>query len=143
MALATPTSTAPTLVQRPLQVRNAHTHTLLAQSDPTTTYAATDHMLCGWAEKITVQFNFVKTDGTSFEWYYEWSSDATTWYRSINLSASAGVNTVTANNQTFVAATAALEDCMYVQDLYFRVKIQRTGGAVTNTVKVTATLLAL
>lgn len=113
---------------------------LFAAADPTTSYAPTNFIRCADFLRIGVDLSFVKTDGTSFEWYYEWSPDGTNWHRESNKATSAGVNTVTANNQTFVAATAKLHDSLWIEDAFFRVQIQRTGGAVTNTAAVSAFL---
>lgn len=115
---------------------------LRAASDPTTSYVEpTTHIRTADFFLVAAKFAFVKTDGTSFEWYYEWSEDGITWYREPNVSTSAGTSTITAAENTFVAATANLIDVLYVADNFFRVYVKRTGGAVTNTVAVKATLI--
>lgn len=115
---------------------------LRAVSDPTTSYVEpTIHIKTADFPRVAVQFAFTKTDGTSFQWYYEWSEDGTTWYRTANIATSAGTSTATAQEYTFVAATANLTELLWVAGNFFRVYVKRTGGAATNTVGIKATRL--
>ena len=127
---------------RSMNVRGAATATLLATADPTTSYVASNYVNSSPYEKITAQFVLTWNSSTSIEWYWESSPDAVTWFRHLNLSAAAGVNTAVRNNQTIVlGASANWEDCIYVQDKYTRVNVKRTGGAASDTLAVTVTLL--
>ncbi len=117
---------------------------IFAVADPTTSYVTTNYVraVTSSRSKMTVQFTLTWASSTSIEYYYEWSPDGTNWFRTLNLSAAAGVNTATLNNQTIVlGASAKWEDSMYVQDIFFRVNVKRTGGSASDTLAVSVTQL--
>lgn len=144
MAIATLTGFSALSKTRPVDNRLLLTAPLRAVLASTTSYVASNHLYVGQGEKVTFQFALVWADSTSTEWYIEWSPDATTWYRSLNLSAAAGVNTATLNNQSLASgASATWEDSVYVQDVYVRVAVKKTGGVGADTLGVTATILGL
>lgn len=118
--------------------------TLRASAALTTSYVASNHLRCNQGEKLNVRFVFDWDDATSVEWYYEWSSDATTWCREQNRAESAGTTTHT--DQVNTKATSAdtnWSDTIYAVDIYVRVGIKRTGGSGTNAMIVGVTMLGL
>ena len=117
--------------------------TLRAALATTSSYVATSHMRTLDGEWVSLDFALVWVDSTSTQWYVEWSQDGTTWYRSLNYSASAGTITATANNATIVlgASTNWNDGPIRVQDNYMRVQVKKTGGVGADTLAVFATLL--
>jgi hypothetical protein len=89
--------------------------------------------------KVNLLLTLTWVDSTSLEYYVEWSHDASNWFRSINVSTSSGVNTITANNQTFAAsASAKLVDSFDKQARYMRVNVKKTGGVGADSLEVIA-----
>ena len=123
--------------------RLAQFFTLRAALATTTSYVATSHMRTFDAEWVSLDFELVWVDSTSTQWYVEWSRDGTTWYRSLNASASAGTTTCVENANTLVS-TATLnwnDGPIRVQGAYMRVSVKRTGGVGADTLAVFATLV--
>jgi hypothetical protein len=120
-------------------LRSTFAAVVRADAALTTSYVASDHMDVTGADACTVLIAYTYASATSIEWYVEWSHDGTTWFRSINVSPAAGVNTITANSQTYAtSATINLSDGnIPVEAAYVRVQIKRTGGAAGDTAAVT------
>lgn len=144
MALVAETASGVTDIQRVVNRKRDGYVALRADSALTTSYVASGHIDCSQAQQISLYFLFTWVAATSVEYYIEWSYDATTWYRSINSAASAGVNTVTANAQT-IAVTAAVNwvDTFDRQAPYMRVLVKRTAGGATDTLAIFAGVTSL
>lgn len=122
------------------------TLTVCAATDPTTSYAALgDYVYCGQADYASLRFTSAFNSATSFEYYVEWSYDASTWFRSINVATSTSTNTLTLNNATITVGGAAIKwiDTFKVQDAFMRLVAKRTGGAASDTLAVACDLLGL
>ena len=118
--------------------------TLFANADPTTSYVASSWIKVCDSKQVTVQFKYTYNSSTAIVYYYEWSPDAVTWYTAVNIATTAGANTVTQPINTIaVSASVNWEDAFYVQDVFLRVQVKRTGGAVSDTIAITATLLRI
>lgn len=113
------------------------TATIRAAAATTTSYVASSHVDLIDVRKVNLLFAVGWVDSTSCEYYVEWSDDASNWYRSINVATAAGVNTVTANNQT-IAVTASVKwaDSFEKQARYMRVAVKKTGGVGADTLAV-------
>lgn len=118
--------------------------TLRADAALTTSYVATDHCKVPSARKIGILLKLTYVAATSVEWYVEWSHDATTWYRSVNVSPSTGTNTIYANSQLYTlgGASANLCDLTEPQAGYMRVQIKKTDGAGADKAEVIAVVVA-
>lgn len=118
--------------------------TLRANAALTTSYVASDHCKVPSARKIGILLKLTYVAATSVEWYVEWSHDATTWYRSINVSPSSGTNTIYANSQTYTLGAASVNLCDLVepQAAYLRVYIKKTGGAGADAAEIIAVVVA-
>ena len=121
-------------VAQPFILRAALAHT--------TSYVATGHMKTADGDFVSLALALVWADSTSTEWYVEWSQDGTTWYRSLNYSASAGVITTVANNATLVNGASANwnDGPIRIQDAYMRVQVKKTGGVGADTIAIYASL---
>ena len=118
--------------------------TIRADLATTTSYVASSHVATTGFRRVAVLIKVTWVDSTSTEWYVEWSMDGTTWYRSINVSPSAGTNTITVNSQTHVsAASVNLTDSFDVEAPFMRVNIKKTGGVGADTAEIIAVALAL
>lgn len=123
--------------------RSAASYAIRENLALTTSYvqggANTNYFKCLGYDQITLEFTLTWVDSTSVEWYVEWSSDGTNWFRSLNYSASAGVITGVANNATIAnSASAKWADSFPVQDVYCRVSFKKTGGVGADALAVTA-----
>jgi hypothetical protein len=108
----------------------------------TASYVATGHLDCSQAENINLYFILAWVGSTSISYYIEWSYDATTWFRSINVSPSAGTNTITMN-ENVVAVTAVVNwvDTYKRQAPFMRVQIKEAGATDTITIFANVTSL--
>lgn len=142
MALATITGFTADSVLRGNNKKVLYTAPLRAATATTTSYVASDHVYCGIGQKLSLEFALVWVDSTSTEWYLEWSSDGTNWYRELNLSPSSGTSTAYANNQTIAnSASAKWIHSQDVVDAFVRVGVKKTGGVGADTLAVTAVVL--
>lgn len=123
--------------------RVVQTGAILVATALTTSYVASNHVLCGAAERISLAFTYVHGTATSVEYYVEWSSDGSTWFRSINAATSGATNTLTQNANTIsVSGSIKWEDTFNSQDMYVRISYKSTGAA-DGTLACTAVLLGL
>lgn len=138
LGLGIPLDRAPT-------IRACVTHTLRAAGTATTTsYVASSHARVNQFERVNVRFVYDWDDGTSIQWYYEWSADASTWHREQNVSDSAGTRTHTDQENTkTIGADGNWCDPLYVVDAYVRVQVKRTGGSGDNDLGIFLTGLGL
>lgn len=115
---------------REISVRNVGSVALRASAATTTSYVASDHAEVSAYKSLSLEFVLTWVDSTSTEWYVEWSSDATNWYRSTNTATSTGTNTLTLNNQTIAlgASSKWVHGPFDVADRYVRVSVKKTGG---------------
>ena len=144
MALVGWTGVSTTLSGKSPNQRVLGTATLRAALATTTSYVASSHVQVSQGHRVVLEFALTWADSTSTQWYVEWSPDGTTWFRSINVSSSGGVNTVTLNNATFASgASAAWVDPIEPEGLYMRVNVKKTGGVGADALAVTATLLGV
>lgn len=130
---------------RTADVRNIGSVALRASAATTTSYVASDHAEVSAYERLSLEFALTWADSTSTEWYVEWSSDASNWYRSTNSAASTGTNTVTLNSQTLVlgASSKWVHGPFDVADRYIRVLVKKTGGVGADALGVTLVGLTL
>lgn len=121
---------------------SAPSATMRTAAATTSSYVASNHVNVAGASYLALLFKLTRTDTTSAQWYVEWSHDATTWYRSVNVSASGGTNTLTENSAT-ISYSASLNWCdsFPVEAPYCRVSVKTTGGATADVLEVLATAL--
>ena len=145
MALATWTADPDlNLTTRGIDTRWVEVATLRALAALTTSYVASDHIGVTKHERLTFLIFHNWTDATSIEWYYEWSNDASTWWRDTNSATSTSTNTITANNQTLaVSADANIAHTVDVKGRYVRVSIKKTGGVGADAASVAVMGLSL
>ena len=62
-------------------------------------FAATDHADVSRTTDHALLLDFTRDNADSYEWYLEWSFDATTWFRTTNVSAVGGVTTVSLSHR--------------------------------------------
>lgn len=119
--------------------------TARADAALTTSYVASSHVNVERFDSIAALLDLTWVDCTSIEWYVEWSFDESNWFRSVNVDASAGVNTITANSQTY-AASASVKLCdggIPVEAPFVRVAVKKTGGVGADSLAVTIGVLRL
>lgn len=128
---------------RHINCREVTKATLKAATALTTSYVATDHVRCASANLINLELTYVHGSAPSIEWYVEWSSDATNWFRDTNTATSTGTNTITANNSTLAtSASVKVTQLFTVKDYYMRVNYKSTTNA-DGTLAIDAILLTL
>lgn len=143
MALAPILTTSDAVPRDADQARNQE-FTLRASAALTTSYVASDYTIVQPGRTVTLEFVLTWADSTSVEWYVEWSSDASTWYRSCNFSASAGTITATLNNATIANSASAnwVDGPITVLDRYMRIRAKKTGGVGADALAVRAVVLS-
>lgn len=105
-------------------------------------YVATGHLDCSQAENINLYFILAWVGSTAISYYIEWSYDATTWFRSINVAAAAGTNTITMNeNVVAVSAVVNWVDTYKRQAPFMRIQIKEAGATDTITIFANVTSL--
>jgi len=130
---------------RVADVRNIGSVALRASAATTTSYVASDHADVSAYERLSLEFTLTWVDSTSTQWYVEWSSDGTNWFRSTNTATSTGTHTLTVNEQTLVlgASTKWIHGAFDVADRYVRVAVKKTGGVGADALAVTLVGLTL
>lgn len=142
MALASETSFVD--IQRNVGRKRDGFSTPRATLATTNSYVVTSHIDCSQGNKINVYFTLTWVDSTSTSYYVEWSHDASTWFRSVNVSPAAGTNTVTMNeNVVTLGASTNWVDTFERQAPYMRLYVKKTGGVGADTLKVEAQVTSL
>lgn len=123
-------------------VRQANSTTLRPAAAPTASYVASSHANVVMGRLLTLLFDIVQDSMTAVAYYVEWSHDGTNWFRSTNVAAAAGTNTLTENeNVLAVSANIKIADTMQVQAPFVRVQVKATGVIGNETVAVDAITL--
>lgn len=142
MAIASETASVD--IQRNIGRKRDGFSTPRATTATTTSYVASSHIDCSQGNRVTLYFTLTWVDSTSHTYYVEWSHDATTWFRSINVATSAGTNTLTMNeNLATLGASTNFADSFDRLAPYMRVQIKKTGGVGADTMKIEAHVTTL
>lgn len=130
------------VMDRGASIARQQEFTLRASAAMTTSYVAGSHFKCQPGRAFALEFALTWADSTSVEWYVEWSSDGSTWYRSCNFAASTGTITATLNNATIANSASAnwIDGPITVIDRYARVSVKKTGGSGGDAVAIRAIL---
>ena len=128
---------------RHINCREVTKAVLKAATALTTSYVATDHVICASANIVTLELTYTHGSAPSIQWYLEWSSDGTNWFRDTNVATSTGTNTVTENISTFAtSASTKITQQFTVKDYYLRANYKSTTNA-DGTLAIKAILLSL